>query len=230
MSLTDREEKIIKNEMSKLKDKVSIKIFTDYKINEEGKKTRRCMACNTALTILNSLAKNSNGKFEFVEISTEVDKDISEKYNIERIPTILFLDEKDNEIIRYSAIPDGNELVPFIRTLQYYSGKSPFYKDQVKTNLKNISKSKVKLFVTQTCPYCPQVLPIVTLFAIVSNGRISSEIIDINANPDVASEYKVSGVPHTVINEKENIYGMFNPQDLLEKLTKGKRDLGGMYA
>ncbi|MEJ2248757.1 MAG: thioredoxin family protein [Candidatus Lokiarchaeota archaeon] len=229
MSITNREEKIIKNEMSKLRDKVTVKIFTDYKIND-GKKTRRCMACNTAINILDTLAKFSDGKFEFEEISTELDEQISEKYKIKRIPTILFLNKNDKEIIRYSAIPDGNELVPFIRSIQYYSGVSPFYKDQVKTNLKNISNSDIKLFVTQTCPYCPQVLPIVTLFAIVSNGKIKSEIIDINANQDVAAEYQISGVPHTLINEKEHLYGMFNPQDLLEKLTKGKRDLGGMYA
>lgn len=229
MSVTEREEKIIKNEMSKLKKNVSIKIFTDYKIRDE-EKSRRCMACSTALNILDTLTRFSDGKFKYEEISTEEDEETSEKYKIERVPTILFSDDNGKEIIRYSAIPDGNELVPFIRTIQYYSGVSPFYKDQVKTNLKNISESEIKLFVTQTCPYCPQVLPIATLFAIVSSGKVSTEIIDINANPEVAAEYQVSGVPHTIINEKEHIYGMFNPQDLLEKLTKGKRDLGGMYA
>ena len=43
-------------------------------------------------------------------------------------------------------------------------------------------------------------------------------------------QYQVQGVPHTVVNEKEHIYGMFSPQDFLDKLTKGQRDFGGMYA
>ncbi|GAH77616.1 unnamed protein product, partial [marine sediment metagenome] len=36
----------------------------------------------------------------------------------------------------------------------------------------------------------------------------------------------VQGVPLTVINESERIVGMFTPQDLLDKLTKGQRDFG----
>ena len=49
-------------------------------------------------------------------------------------------------------------------------------------------------------------------------------------NPDIALEYNVQGVPHTLINEKDQISGMVTLQDILEKLTKGKRDFDGMYA
>ena len=68
------------------------------------------------------------------------------------------------------------------------------------------------------------------MFSIVSKGKVSVEIIDVDANPDIAMKYQVQGVPHTIINDKDHIYGMFTPQELLEKLTKGKRDLGGMYS
>ena len=230
MSYIVENEKLIKNEMAKLKDKVSLKLFTDFKTQDDGTKIRHCMACDSTFNLLTALAEHSDGKLEIEEYSTEVNHDIAEKFKIIRIPTILFLDKEENEVIRYSAEPSGAELVPFIKTLQDFSGAISFYKDTIMTNLKKINKSEIKLFITHTCPYCPTVVPIVNLFATLSNGKIKSEIIDINANQDIAMKYQIQGVPHTMINEKEHLYGMFSPQDLLDKLTKGKREFEGMYA
>jgi len=230
MSYIVENEKLIRNEMAKLKDKVSLKLFTDFKKQDEGTKIRHCMACDSTFNLLTTLAEHSDGKLEIEEYSTEEDNEIAEKFKITRIPTILFLDKDDNEVIRYIAEPSGAELVPFIKTLQDFSGAVSFYKDTIMTNLKKIGKSEIKLFITHTCPYCPTVVPIVNLFATLSDGKIKSEIIDINANQDIAMKYQIQGVPHTMINEKEHLYGMFSPQDLLDKLTKGKRDFDGMYA
>ena len=230
MSYLVQNEKLIKNEMAKLKDTVSLKLFTDFKTQDDGSKIRRCIACDSTLNLLNTLKEHSNGKLEVEEYSIEENPGMAEEYKVVRIPTILFIDEKNREVIRYTAEPSGAELVPFIISLQNFSGVSSHYKDAIITNLKKMSKSDIKLFITHTCPYCPQVVPIANLFATLSKGKIKVDIIDINANQDVAMKYQIQGVPHTMINEKEHIYGMFTPQDLLEKLTKGKRDMDGMYA
>ena len=220
----------IKKGMEKLKNVVNLKIFTDFKIKEDGTKNRSCMACEGTFSLLQTLAEHSNGKLEIEELSTEENVEESEKYDVKRVPTILFLDEKDNEVIRYTATPTGPELAPFIETLQYFSGLPSFYRDTIQANLKKMSKSDIKLFITLTCPYCPSVIPVLNLFALLSKGKIKSEIIDINLNPDIAMKYNIQGVPHAMINEKEHLTGMFSPQDLLDKLTKGKRDFDGMYA
>lgn len=227
---SENELKNIKRGMEKLKNEVSLKIFTDYKTKDDKTKVRTCMACEGTLNLMQTLAENSNGKLLIEEISTEENVEESEKYNVERVPTILFLDDQGNEVIRYTATPTGPELAPFIETLQYYSGVNSFYRDTIQANLKKMSKSDVKLFITLSCPYCPSVIPVLNLFALLSKGKIKSEIIDINLNPDIATKYNIQGVPHAMINEKEHIAGMFSPQDLLDKLTKGQRDFGGMYA
>ncbi len=69
----------------------------------------------------------------------------------------------------------------------------------------------------------------------MSKGKVSSEVIDVNLNPDMGKKYQVQGVPMTVIEMKgmkdEIIHGMFTPQDLLDKLVGSKeREFGGMYA
>ena len=230
MLFSENEMNNIKNELSKLKDKVVLKLFTDFKTQEDGTKKRMCMACEGTYDLLRTLSDLSEEKLDFEEISTEENVEETKRYSVERIPAILFVDEKGKEIIRYSANPSGSEFVPFLNSIQYFSGVRPYYTDQIQTHLDKIPKSNMKIFITPTCPYCPATVPVLTLFAIVSKGKISAEVIDVNLNPDIALKYQVQGVPHTVINEKDHIYGMFSPQDLLDKLTKGKRDFDGMYA
>ena len=220
----------IKREMSKLKDNITLKLFTDFKTQSDNKKVRKCMACEGTYELLKTLEEFSAGKLKIEEFSIEENEGEAKKYNVTRIPAILFVDENDKEVIRYSAHPTGAEFVPFLNSIQYFSGVRPYYADQILSNLKKISKSKSKIFITPTCPYCPATVPVLTLFAIVSKGKLSVEVIDVNLNPDIAMKYQVQGVPHTIINEKDHIYGMFTPQDLLDKLTKGQRDFGGMYA
>jgi len=225
-------ENILKNEMKKLKDEINLIVFTDVRIMEDGKKVRRCMSCDGTMSLLDQLEEFSNGKLKVEELSIDKDKDkdIAEKYGVERIPTILFIDKDDKEVIRYLGNPLGAETAPFIQSLVYFSGVRSFYDDAIISNLKNMPRSRLKLFLTLTCPYCPGVVPIVNLFAILSRGKIKVEIIDIDVNNDLAIKYNVQGVPHVMINEDQHIYGVFTPQDLLEKITQGKRDFGGMYA
>lgn len=221
---------LIQNEMKKLKDEIKLVVFTDYKLDDEGNKARRCLACKSVVNLLETLSSHADGRIKWEEYSIEADIETAEKYGVSRIPSILFLNEKDKEVIRYTAEPAGGEFVPFLKTLQIFSGKNTFYKDAILSNLKKMKKSDVKVFVTESCPYCPTVVPIANEFAALSKGKINVNIIDINANQDVALKYNIQSVPHTLINEKEHLLGMFTPQDLLDKLTKGQRDFGGMYA
>ncbi|MHA2006935.1 MAG: thioredoxin family protein [Promethearchaeota archaeon] len=228
---SENEIRDIKREMAKLKNTVTLKLFTDFRTQEDGNKLRKCMACEGAYNLLKTLEEHSNGKLIIKEVSTEENSEEAEKYNVSKIPTILFVDEDEKEIIRYLAFPQGSEFVPFLNSIQYFSGVRPYYADQIITHLKKIKKSNMKIFITPTCPYCPMTVPVLTLFSIVTKGRISSEVIDVNLNPDIGQKYQVQGVPMTVINEKDVIHGMFSPQDLLDKLVGAKgRDFGGMYA
>ncbi|MHA1987159.1 MAG: thioredoxin family protein [Promethearchaeota archaeon] len=227
----DKELNNIKIEMAKLKNPVVLKLFTDFQTQEDGSKIRKCMACEGVYELLNTLVEFSNGKLTIEEISIEENEEAAKKHNVSRIPAILFVDENDKEIIRYLAHPTGSEFVPFLNSIQYFSGVRPYYTDQIITHLKKIKKANMKIFITPTCPYCPMTVPVLTLFSIVSKGKITSEVIDVNLNPDIGTKYQVQSVPMTVINEKDVIHGMFTPQDLLDKLVGSKeRDFGGMYA
>ncbi len=230
MLFSENELANVKREMSKLKNEVTLKLFTDFKTQAGGSKLRNCMACEASYELLKTLTNYSEGKLKIEEFSIIENEEQAKKYGVSRIPAILFVDEEGKEVLRYSTNPTGAEFVPFLNSIQYFSGVRPYYADQIITHLKKIPNSKSKIFITPTCPYCPATVPVLTLFAIVSKGKLTVDVIDVDLNPDIAMKYQVQSVPHTVINEKDHIFGMFTPQDLLDKLTKGQRDFGGMYA
>jgi thioredoxin-like negative regulator of GroEL len=71
---------------------------------------------------------------------------------------------------------------------------------------------------TNQCPYCPQLIETANMFAIASEGKIRTVIVDILANQDIGQYYKASGVPYTIINERPAIQGMIGAQYLLREL------------
>ncbi|MFW9881105.1 MAG: hypothetical protein ACFFG0_49210, partial [Candidatus Thorarchaeota archaeon] len=101
MLFSENEMDNIKREMSKLKNKVILKLFTDFKTQEDGTKLRRCMACEGTYELLKTLEHLSDGKLGIEEISTEENEEVARKFKVNKIPAILFVDENDKEIIRY---------------------------------------------------------------------------------------------------------------------------------
>ena len=177
MMFSENEMNNVKREMAKLKEKVVLKLFTDFKIKEDGTKIRNCMACEGTYELLKTLEKLSNGKLEIEEISIEENEEEAKKFKVTKIPAILFVDENDKEIIRYLAHPTGSEFVPFLNSIQYFSGVRPYYADQILTHLKKISKSNMKIFITPTCPYCPATVPVLLYLLIkYMKSQTNSEI------------------------------------------------------
>lgn len=103
-------EKILKNEINKLKNEIQLLVFTDIK-EIDGKKVRRCMLCDSTISLLEKLAEFSGGRLIVEEKSVETNKDIAKKYNVKRIPTILFIDKEEKEVIRYLGNPLGAEVI-----------------------------------------------------------------------------------------------------------------------
>ena len=75
--------------------------------------------------------------------------------------------------------------------------------------------------VTNSCPYCPQVIAISNSFAIASEGKIKTVIVDIIANPDIGQYYDAAGVPYTIINDQKTLVGMVGPNEILRALIGG---------
>jgi thioredoxin reductase (NADPH) len=221
VSQDDRYREIIKREIAKLTKPVRLKVFTSQRTEANGSKIRVCMDCGQFMTLLRIYEQNSNGLLTIEELSIDNNPEFVKRYDIQRVPTILFIDNQGRELIRYLAAPQGGEIQPFVQALFVFAGAANYYEAAIKQNLNRIQPSTIKVMITNSCPYCPQVVTIVNQFAIASGGKIRSIIIDINANPDIGQYYDAAGVPYTIINDKKTLVGMVGPNEIIRELIGG---------
>jgi len=221
LSEDDKYREIIKKEMAKLKRPVKLKVFTSQSARPDGTKIRACMDCEQFMTLLRVYEENSNGMLKIEELSIDENPEFANRYDIQRVPTILFVNEKGTEYIRYLVAPKGPEIQPFIQAVFTFAGAPNYYEAAIKQNLDRIDPATIKVMITNTCPYCPQVVTIANLFALASEGKIRTIIIDIHANPDIGQYYDAAGVPYTIINDQKTLVGMVGPNEIIRELIGG---------
>jgi thioredoxin reductase (NADPH) len=122
------------------------------------------------------------------------------QYEIRHSPTLLF--DPDHFAIRWLGAPLGEEGRTFMEAVTMLG----FRKAEISGPSRNIldkitEKRAIKLFVSPTCPYCPQQAVNALKAAITRPELISLEIIDIQANPKLAEEYNAFSVPVCFANE-----------------------------
>lgn len=222
ISSDDRYKNIIKEQMAKLTKPVKLKVFTSQRTEANGSKIRACMDCGQFMSLLRIYEQHSNGMLTIEELSIDDNPEFAKRYDIQRVPTVLFIDDEGREVIRYLAAPQGGEIQPFVQAIFAFAGAPNYYEATIKQNLDRIKPSTIKVMVTNSCPYCPQVATIANLFAIASDGKIRTIIIDIMANQDIGQYYDAAGVPYTVVNDQKAISGMVGADVILRSLIGGK--------
>ena len=151
-----------------------------------------------------------------------LDHALAKQWNVTSPPTILF--DPEHFQIRWLGAPVGEEGKTFVVALQMMgfrkTGLSP---DSLKILRKLREPRALKIFVSPTCPYCPQQAINAFKAAIERPDLIALEIIDIQANPDLARKYGAQSVPQTFANEKRIAMGA-QPEELflysLEKMEE----------
>ena len=129
-----------------------------------------------------------------------LDHELAQKWGVESSPTLLIDPEHYN--IRWLGAPMGEEGRSFLEAMILIGlGKSDL-SDQSQAVIDRIdSPRRVKIFVSPTCPYCPQQVVNGLKAAIARPDLISLEIIDIQCRPDLAEQYSAQSVPQAFANE-----------------------------
>lgn len=130
--------------------------------------------------------------------------EIAAKYRVDKAPGIVMVGKDSEDLkdygIRYAGIPSGHEFSSLINDLIRVSQRDSGLSEQTRAQLKNL-KSPVHLmvFVTPTCPYCPQAVLLAHQLAMES-PLIEAEMVEATEFPELSNRYHVSGVPQTTIN------------------------------
>ena len=119
---------------------------------------------------------------------------------IDHSPTLVFDPERYH--IRWLGAPLGEEGRIFLEVLLRIGTATSDLNEAAATVLKKIDQPRqVKVFVSASCPYCPQQALNALKAAVARPELIGLEIIDIQANTDLADQYSAHSVPQTFAND-----------------------------
>jgi thioredoxin reductase (NADPH) len=128
------------------------------------------------------------------------DHELAKKWNVQHSPTLVIAPERVN--IRWLGAPLGEEGKTFLETLLFVGmGKSHVSDQSAKVLEKLDAPRNVKVFVSATCPYCPQEAVNAVKAAIEKPDLVSVEIVDIQCQPDLAEQYAAHSVPQAYAND-----------------------------
>ena len=130
----------------------------------------------------------------------DLNHESAQKWNIEHSPTLVF--DPENYNIRWLGAPLGEEGRIFLEAMLLIGfQQSNLSEDSVKVVQKIDQPRSIKVFVSASCPYCPQQAVNALKAAVEKPDLISLEIIDIQANPELADQYAAQSVPQTYAND-----------------------------
>ncbi len=129
-----------------------------------------------------------------------LDHEMARKWKVDSSPTLLIDPERYN--IRWMGAPMGEEGRSFLEAMLLVGmGKSDLSDQSLQVIRRLDTPRTVKIFVSPTCPYCPQQAVNGLKAAIERPDMIALEIIDIQCRPDLAEQYEAHSVPQAYAND-----------------------------
>jgi alkyl hydroperoxide reductase subunit AhpF len=125
-----------------------------------------------------------------------------------------------NRNIHYLALPEKNEIAPFVKALKYTAeGHAPI-DAETEANLSKVSSpAEIQVFVSPFCTNCPKVVETVVAFASKSS-HLSAIIVDVQRYNELAEPYGIKSVPATVIDKELVLIAQVSPERLSALLAE----------
>lgn len=198
-----------------LKEPVRVIFFDKADGCEFCSETKQLLDEVTALNDKISLEAHNLGK----------ESDLASQYKLDKAPGFVIAGMDDGKVvdygIRYAGIPAGHEFTSLINDLILVSQRDSGLNPVTRAFLKGLDKDvKLQVFVTPTCPYCPQSVNLAHAMSMES-AFVQSEMVEATEFPDLAARFNVSGVPQTTINEgKGTMVGSGSEEMLVAEIKK----------
>ncbi len=129
-----------------------------------------------------------------------LDHEKARELNVTVAPTLVIAPDKYN--IRWIGAPMGEEARTFLELMILVgSGQSNASDQSLKVLDRIDSPRNVKVFISPSCPYCPQEAVNAAKAAVARPDLVNLELIDIQCRPDIAQQYSAHSVPVAFANE-----------------------------
>lgn len=210
--LTDEIKAQVKESLADLKSPVKLIVFTQ---------TLECMFCRETRELIEGIA----GLSDMITVEVYnfiVDAQKAQEYRIDKIPALVIMGDQDYGI-RFYGIPAGYEFTSLIHAIRLVGGVGTQLDAETVAELNKLTKPvHLEVFVTPTCPYCPQAVVIGFEMAYASS-MVRVDAIESSEFPQLAIKYQVAGVPLTLINEQTRLEGAAPVPIVMDKIREATK-------
>jgi len=199
----------VRTMLSDLTNDVTLAVFTD---------DQHCDYCKEILQLASEVSATTDRvHVEQYEIHKDADK--AAELSLKRAPVIAILGKADYGL-RFYGIPSGYEFSTLMHGIQKASKGTSDLDDTTRYFLAELPKKvEIEVFVTPTCPYCPQAA-VLAMDMAVESDKINADVVESAEFPTLANSYNVMGVPLSVVNGTARIEGAAPAQTVLQAIRE----------
>jgi glutaredoxin-like protein len=184
----------VKQAFEQLQEPVQVLFF--------GKKSG-CEYCDDTCQLIEEVVGLSD-KLSLHVYDLDDDAALAKTYKVDKAPGLVITGGGGAQTVDYgvriSGIPAGHEFTSLIHDLLLVSSRDSGLGDSTRQFLDGLTQPvHLQVFVTPTCPYCPQAVVLAHRMAMQSPW-VEAEMVEAMEFPELAERFGVSGVPQTTIN------------------------------
>lgn len=171
-------------------------------------------------------SENSKSLKEFIdELLKLSDKLKLENKRLKFTPSFC-LSSEDVEGITFAGIPLGHEFESFILALLQVGGRTPKIDEETKNRIKSIEEElNFETIISLSCHNCPEVVQGLNIMSVL-NPKIKHSMIDGAVFREYVDELGILAVPTTYLDGEVFNSGKISIDEILDKITDEKVDLG----
>ncbi|MDA3863834.1 MAG: thioredoxin family protein, partial [Deltaproteobacteria bacterium] len=179
-----------------------------------------CQLCTEVGELLTEISK-LHEKVKLEKYESENNPELLEKYKIDKYPAFVVTNKEGfGDRMRFFGIPSGYEFVSLLSAIIEVGTEKVELPEEILDTVKNIDKPvHLQVFVTPTCPYCPQAVIIGHKLALL-NENVTADMVEATEFPNLSNKYNVKGVPRVVVNEDGYFEGALPEAIYLDSIKK----------
>ncbi len=146
---------------------------------------------------------------------------------VDHFPAFVIVDKKKKDHgIRFYGCPSGNIFKSLVKVISMISTGEHGIEDDILEMAKKIGDTDVQTLITPNAPSINSTIDALNTLAYL-NPKVKSSILELIQFPDIAEQYRVLGIPKTIINETQHYTGQFSLKECLEIIQKKISDAEG---
>lgn len=155
------------------------------------------------------------------EVNFVLEKDRVNALGIDGVPAIAVMRGANDTRMRFLGAPAGYEFMSLIEAVIAAGTDEPGLTESSRALIAAVTEPlDIKVFVTPTCVYCPRAVTMAHKMAMAS-PLISATCIEATEFLELSRQFRVTGVPKTVVNGTIEILGAL-PEEAFVRAVLGQ--------